>query len=94
MPGLQASRRQLEALPSSVPALERARLEASVGLSSEAQQTFRDVFGAPDVTAAEAAEATWLSLRLGDAATDAFFGRLLTAFERQLSAIYSPSRSL
>ncbi len=87
LPQLQALRKQLDALPSSAPALERARLQASVGLSSEALQTFRTVLSAPDANAAQAAEATWLALREGDAlTTEAFFSRYKALAADQVDA--------
>jgi hypothetical protein len=76
LPALELARQKLNALPSSAPALERARLQAAVGLSHEALLTYRAELSAPNASAAQAQEATWLALREGDAGTMAdFFAR-------------------
>ena len=87
LPALESARRKLDTLPSSVSGAERARLQASLGLVSEALRTFDSVLRAPDATAALAAEATWLSLREGDSRTSSlFFSRYLALAADQADA--------
>ncbi|MEI9935899.1 MAG: hypothetical protein WDO69_01615 [Pseudomonadota bacterium] len=75
LPELERDRQRVEALPTSTPPVQRARLLAKVGLIEPALKAWRKCLLSPDASRAEFEEGLWFALAQGDATTVEDFHR-------------------
>jgi protein O-mannosyl-transferase len=87
LPAIEQARKQLDALPSTAPALERARLLQDLGLSKEAMDAWQLAFASGLLSREQFLEGFELVLSQGDAATvEALHREYLAQFKQPVSA--------
>jgi protein O-mannosyl-transferase len=86
LPSVERARQQLDAMPNSAPALERARLLRDLGLSSEALRAWQQAFASGSLSREQFREGLTFALGQGDEAT-------VELLHREYPAQFEPAQS-